>query len=101
MNVALASRNAERIDPLVDELRSTGRHEMRAYGCDATQEGSVHGLIHRVSLEIGVLDLMVYSVQGISPGKALDVDVSAFEECWRENCLGAFIVARSRAYHAS
>jgi NAD(P)-dependent dehydrogenase (short-subunit alcohol dehydrogenase family) len=41
--------------------------------------------------------LFVYGVQGWSPGGVLDVEVAAFEEAWRANCLGAFIVAQRAA----
>jgi NAD(P)-dependent dehydrogenase (short-subunit alcohol dehydrogenase family) len=36
-------------------------------------------------------------VQGFDPGTALNTEVAAFEESWRANCLGAFIVARKAA----
>jgi NAD(P)-dependent dehydrogenase (short-subunit alcohol dehydrogenase family) len=51
--------------------------------------------------DLGVPNLAIYSVQGFSPGRALDVDVPAFEECWRQNCLGGFIVARESAREMS
>jgi len=97
MNVALASRRAELMDPLVRELRLDSNREIEAYGCDATSESSVKSLFSLVSAEIGIPSLVVYSVQGHIPGRALEMEVSAFEECWRHNCLGAFIVAQQAA----
>ena len=47
--------------------------------------------------DMGVPHLVIYLVQGFSPGRAINVEVPAFEECWRQNCLGAFIVAREAA----
>jgi NAD(P)-dependent dehydrogenase (short-subunit alcohol dehydrogenase family) len=97
MNIALASRNAERLDPLVTRLRSMSIGTIRAYGCDATNESSVKRLVSHVSSEIGVPDLVIYSVQGFGKGRALDIELPLFEECWRNNCLGAFVVARETA----
>ena len=93
MRVALASRNAERLDALVDELCGEDRI-VRAYGCDATDEISVKKVMSLLVKDFAVPDLVVYSAQGFGRGRAIDVEVAAFEECWRQNCLGAFIVAR-------
>ena len=97
MRVALASRNAERLDPLVRELSRAPDRAVRAYGCDATDETSVKKLMSHVSNDFAVPDLVVYSVQSFCPGQAIDVELSAFESCWRQNCLGGFIVAREAA----
>jgi len=96
MKVALASRQAERLEPLVRELTQSGC-AARAYGCDATDERSVHDLMGLVVSELGTPHLVAYAVQGFGPGKVVDVEVAAFEESWRQNCLGGFIVAREAA----
>jgi len=92
--LALAARNAERLDPLVDSLRKASGIPHYAYGCDATLEKSVQDLFQHVIEDIGKPDLVVYAVQGFDPGRALEVEVCAFESSWRQNCLGAFITAR-------
>ncbi|HET8700551.1 MAG TPA: SDR family NAD(P)-dependent oxidoreductase [Nitrococcus sp.] len=93
MRVALASRNAERLDALVEEISGDGGIT-RAYGCDATDEISIAKLMSRVNTEFSAPHLVVYAVQGFSPGQVHDTEVAAFEESWRQNCLGGFIVAR-------
>ena len=97
MQVALASRNAERLDPLVEQVRAASGQAVRAYGCDATNERSVQSLMARVSGDLGVPDLVIYSLQSFCPGRTIDIEVPAFEEGWRQNCLGGFIVAREAA----
>lgn len=96
MHVALACRNAEPLDGLVNELTRAGNWA-RAYGCDATDELSVKKLFRLVFKDVGVPNLVIYAVQDFSPGRALDIKVPAFEESWRQNCLGGFIVAREAA----
>jgi NAD(P)-dependent dehydrogenase (short-subunit alcohol dehydrogenase family) len=100
MNVALASRDAERLDHLVaalGEIAHDNTQIIRAYGCDATSETSIKHLVSLVAKEIGTPHFMAYATQGVVPGRALDLEASAFEECWRQNCLGAFIAARETA----
>ena len=94
--VVMASRNALRLDKLVDEIRAEGGSAF-AYGCDATAENSVLSLFANVQDLHAVPDLVVYSLQSFGPGQAIDIAVPAFEEGWRHNCLGAFLVARSAA----
>ena len=97
MQVALASRNAERLDPLAAQIRAASSQPIRAYGCDATDERSVQSLMALVSRDLGVPDLVIYSLQSFGPGRAIEVELPAFEESWRQNCLGGFIVAREAA----
>jgi NAD(P)-dependent dehydrogenase (short-subunit alcohol dehydrogenase family) len=97
MDVALASRNAERLDPFANETELITNRAVRAYGCDATNESSVKELLSHVSKDMGVPRLVIYSVQGFGRSRSVDTDVPAFEEYWRQNCLGGFIVAREAA----
>jgi NAD(P)-dependent dehydrogenase (short-subunit alcohol dehydrogenase family) len=96
MRVAMLARRAHRLDPLVAELAATSRGAA-AYGCDATDERSVAEVMSLVRTDLGEPDLVVYCVEGFHPGRALDVEVCAFEDSWRNGCLGAFIVAREAA----
>jgi NAD(P)-dependent dehydrogenase (short-subunit alcohol dehydrogenase family) len=96
IHVAVASRRTEHLDELVTDMVRAGG-VARAYGCDATDEGSVAALFRRVSAEFGVPDLVVYGVQGFAPGRMLEMELPAFEDSWRQNCLGAFIVSREAA----
>jgi NAD(P)-dependent dehydrogenase (short-subunit alcohol dehydrogenase family) len=96
LSVALASRNAERLDDLVHELTAAGT-SANAYGCDATDEASVAELLDHVQAHQGVPDLVVYSIQSFGPGQVLDITRAAFEDGLRQNCLGSFLIARAAA----
>lgn len=97
MRVALASRDAERLDLLVEELRHSAVQPVQAYGCDATDERSIQDLVALVTADLGLPDLVIYSLQSFGPGRAIDISVAAFEQGLRQNCLGGFIVAREAA----
>lgn len=96
MFVVMASRNAHRLDALSDEIVAAGGLAC-AYGCDATSESSVAELFHHVGKNHGVPHVVIYSLQDFGPGRAIDIEVPAFEQAWRHNCLGAFLVAREAA----
>jgi NAD(P)-dependent dehydrogenase (short-subunit alcohol dehydrogenase family) len=96
LSVVLASRNAGHLGPLVREIESDGGVAF-AYGCDATSETSVEELLALVRVQHGVPHLIVYSLQSSGPGCTVDIELPAFEQAWKHNCLGAFLVAREAA----
>lgn len=95
-NLILVSRDAARLDPLLKELRGTGR-QIQTYSADATDESAVEQLFEKVAELCGSPSLVVYSLQEFGPGATIDVELPAFESAWRHNCLGAFLVGRSAA----
>lgn len=94
--VVMAARNAERLDAVAKKIQRTGGMAV-AYGCDATKEGSVKELFRHVCGQHGVPGLVVYSLQNFGPGETVDIELAAFEDGWRHNCLGPFLVAREAA----
>lgn len=94
--VILASRNASRLRPLVDDITSRGGTAI-AYGCDATMETSVVALFTLIRANHGTPILVIYSLQSFGPGGVVDVETAAFEDGWKHNCLGSFLVARTAA----
>ncbi|MEO8935391.1 MAG: SDR family NAD(P)-dependent oxidoreductase [Burkholderiaceae bacterium] len=94
MHVAMLARNAERLDPLARELQQKTPARVRAYACDATSERSLNDAFALIVADMGEPTFVIYSLQGFARRLAVDVQVEAFEEHWRQNCLGAFIVAR-------
>ncbi len=96
MRVAVAARNTEKLADLVHQIESMGG-SCRTYGCDASIERSVVALFRQVSEEMGPPDLVVYNVEHFIPGTILDIETSAFEECWRAMALGGFLVGREAA----
>ena len=96
MAVVLASRNAKRLDALAADIVRAGGTAF-AYGCDATDEASVQSLFKHVASQHGIPHLVVYALQNFGPGNLVDIELAAFEDGWRHNCLGAFLVARQAA----
>jgi NAD(P)-dependent dehydrogenase (short-subunit alcohol dehydrogenase family) len=94
--VILVSRNVIRLSSLVDAIELRGGKAI-AYSCDATLETSVINLFSLLRQNHETPSLVVYSIQSFGPGAGIDVKVDAFEDGWKHNCLGSFLVARSAA----
>lgn len=96
MDVAVVARDGRRLDSLVAELHALGV-AARAYACDVTDDGAVSRMVGQVCGELGVPRLAVYNVEHFGPGHVVDIETAAFLECWRVNCLGAFLFGREVA----
>jgi len=59
---------------------------------DATDERQVRDGFETIRQSVGIPSLVVYSIEETVPGQALEITAPAFEDCWRSNCLGAFLV---------
>lgn len=96
MDVAVAARDANKLGALVAELRAAGVRA-EAYGCDATNERILGKTMREVVALQGVPDLVCYNVEHFVPGTLTEIETAAFEECWKANCLGAFLTGREAA----
>ncbi|MDH3287406.1 MAG: SDR family NAD(P)-dependent oxidoreductase [Betaproteobacteria bacterium] len=93
MKVAAARRDAGQLDGLVKESGAA----VRAYSCDATDEGSVTALFAKVAKELGTPRLVAYNAGGFVRKSVLETSREEFERCWRNACLGGFLVGREAA----
>ena len=91
--LGVVSRNAGRLQGLLDRLPGGGRHH-RAYACDVTLETSVDQAFSQFKREFGAPSLVIYALHRFGPGTLNDIEVPAFEEGLRHNCFGAFLVSR-------
>jgi len=96
--VAMVSRQADHLRELsldLNVLPTGGRATV--YSCDATDERGVREVFSLIERELGIPSLVIYSMQESVAGQATDITTAAFEDCWRTNCLGGFLVAREAA----
>ncbi|MDP2241742.1 MAG: SDR family NAD(P)-dependent oxidoreductase [Burkholderiales bacterium] len=90
MNVAVASRNPDKLADLVAELAG----KARAYACDATDERAVTTLFADVARDCGAPRLVVYNAGAFVRKGILDTTAEEFERCWKTACFGGFLVGR-------
>ncbi len=97
MNVALAARTVDKIEPFAEEINNYGTITARAYGCDATAAGDVDKLFGQVVEDLGPPDLVVYNAGAFMRGTVLEITAEDFERCWRIGCFGGFLVGQAAA----
>lgn len=98
MNVAVASRDLQRLETLLPELRDSGAPQAQAFACDVANEIFVEELFHQVLDELGVPHLVVFNAGYFVRKGILETTSEEFEYCWRVGCMGGFLVGR-KAIH--
>jgi len=93
MKVAAARRNADQLAGLVKDAKGA----VRAYSCDATDENTVTALFAKVAKELGTPRFVAYNAGGFVRKSVLETTREEFERCWRNACLGGFLVGREAA----
>jgi NAD(P)-dependent dehydrogenase (short-subunit alcohol dehydrogenase family) len=91
MKIALAARNAGKLDALAKE---TGA---KAYACDAVNKADVAKLFAAVKSDLSAPDLVVYNASGRVRGPVTEVDPDEVDRAIRVTCFGGFLVAREAA----
>lgn len=92
-SVGLVARDGPRLDAFVRSLGERGGR-CHVLPADVTHETSVDALFDQYQVRVGTPDLVVYGVQSFGPGAFSEIEVPAFEDSWRVNCFGAFLVGR-------
>lgn len=93
-HVVLAGRTQERLDKVADEIRRAGG-ATTALIADVTDETAVNKAVAQAHAIGDGLKATVYNAGGNRWGDFLSIDAAFFEQVWRDNCLGAFLVGRS------
>ena len=96
MSVAVAARDAARLEPLAGDLADLGV-PARAIACDAGLESDVGALFHEVADNLGGPDLVVFNAGAFVRKGIIETTSEEFEHCWRVGCLGGFHVGQAAA----
>ena len=91
MQVAVAARNAGKLDGLAGEIGA------RAYRCDAADPASVERLFADVTASIGAPDVVVYNPSNRARGPITELDPEAVKTALTITCYGGFLVAQQAA----
>jgi NAD(P)-dependent dehydrogenase (short-subunit alcohol dehydrogenase family) len=93
--VVASGRTADRLEATVAALREAGG-DARAMVADVTQEADVVALLDHAAAADD-LELVLYNVGANAMASALDTSAALFEDMWRQNALGGFLVGREAA----
>ena len=91
-------RNAEKLEPLADEIRSTGG-DAHPFALDARDEQQVVDLFAHVEREIGPLEVVVFNVGANVNFPIRDTTARVFSKVWQMACLAGFLTGREAARH--
>ena len=96
LNVCIARRNAEQLQPLVDEIRSSGG-KVHAFGCDARKEEQVMSLFERIETEIGPLSIVVFNIGANVQFNVRETTAQKYYKVWEMACFSGFLTGREAA----
>ena len=92
----MARRNAEQLQPVVDELTAQG-HDARAFSCDARNEEQVEQLFAQIEADIGELEVVIFNVGANVPMGILSTSSRKFMKIWEMACFAGFLTGREAA----
>ncbi len=87
--VALLSRKTDYASKLAAELESA-----KAYACDVTDPSAIEAAFAAVRADMGEIDVLVYNAGSGVWGNIEDLSAHDFEQSWRINTMGAFLVSK-------
>lgn len=89
-------RDASKLEPLLDELKSAG-HEAYGAAVDARVEDSIRELFAHIESSIGPLEVVVFNVGANVPMSLTDTSSRKFFKIWEMACFAGFLVGREAA----
>jgi NAD(P)-dependent dehydrogenase (short-subunit alcohol dehydrogenase family) len=92
-NLAIAGRNAARLEAAADEMRACGG-EVLAIPCDVTDEGQVIALFERALARFGRLDILVNSAGAFDGGPIENLSLAAWNNVIGACLTGPFLCTR-------
>jgi NAD(P)-dependent dehydrogenase (short-subunit alcohol dehydrogenase family) len=91
--VALMARREEELETVQDTIQESGEVALPV-SADATDPASVASAFDKVRVDLGAPEVFVYNASAFKMGGILEITPKQFEDCWRANCLGAFLGAQ-------
>jgi NAD(P)-dependent dehydrogenase (short-subunit alcohol dehydrogenase family) len=91
MKVALAARNTDKLQPLIDEIGGF------AWPCDATNPDHVAGLFSAMERQLGVPDLVVFNAGYRTRGPLVELDIEEVRKTLISSAFAGFLVGQATA----
>jgi NAD(P)-dependent dehydrogenase (short-subunit alcohol dehydrogenase family) len=93
LKVIAVRRNADKLQPLVDQVRAAGG-QIEGLACDARKEDQVVDLFARIERDLGPLAVVVANVGGNIRFPLLEMTSQKYFKVWEMACFSAFLTAR-------
>jgi NAD(P)-dependent dehydrogenase (short-subunit alcohol dehydrogenase family) len=89
-------RSADKLQPLVDEIRASGG-QAHGFSSDARNEEQVATLIETIERDIGVIEAFVFNIGANVPCSILEETPRKFFKIWEMACFAGFLTAQAVA----
>jgi NAD(P)-dependent dehydrogenase (short-subunit alcohol dehydrogenase family) len=94
--VAVGRRNAEKLAPLVDDIRAAGG-EAHGFALDAREEERVEQVFAEIERDIGPLEVVIFNVGANVNFPVRETTSRVFRKVWEMACYGGFLTGREAA----
>ncbi|MCE1117204.1 MULTISPECIES: SDR family oxidoreductase [Pseudomonas] len=89
-------RQAEKLQPLLDEIRAAGG-QAHGFGSDARKEEEVAELVETIERDIGPIEAFVFNIGANVPCSILDETPRKYFKIWEMACFAGFLTAQAVA----
>ena len=89
-------RNAEKLLPLVSQIRNTGG-EAHAFGSDARKEDEMIGLVDKIEREIAPIEVAVFNIGANVRFPITETTARVYTKVWEMACFAGFLMGREAA----
>ena len=89
-------RSADKLQPLVDEIRADGG-EAHGFASDARKEEEVAALVEGIERDIGPIEVFVFNIGANVPCSILEETARKYFKIWEMACFSAFLTAQAVA----
>jgi NAD(P)-dependent dehydrogenase (short-subunit alcohol dehydrogenase family) len=98
-SVVTASRNAQQVQAVAEELQSTYGQACQGYGCDVTDPKQVRALVAQVMTDFGQIDVLINNA-GINIRRPIEeLSLEEFRQVQETNVTGVWLMCREAAPH--
>jgi len=89
-------RQAEKLQPLLDEIRAAGG-QAHGFGSDARKEEEVAELVETIERDIGPIDAFVFNIGANVPCSILEETPRKYFKIWEMACFAGLLTAQAVA----
>ena len=89
LHVHLVARNIKKLEAFRKELKS--ERAISIYSCNVSNEISLAETLDAIVKDIESVDLLIYNVSVLNPGKPSEIELDLFEDDFRVNVKGLLI----------
>jgi NAD(P)-dependent dehydrogenase (short-subunit alcohol dehydrogenase family) len=92
----MTRRSAEKLQPLVDEIRSAGG-QAHGFASDARNEDRVAELIEHIESQVGTIEVLVFNIGANVPSSILQETARKYFKVWEMACFAGFLAGQAVA----